>query len=138
EVAPLQVVEPRALAELFVEADEMVHHEAPSKRAVAWATTLSTLIPNLSSTISPGALAPNRSMPTESSAQRDHPNVAAASTDRRGTPAGKTSRWYSSGCTSKRSHDGIDTTRAATPVASSAWAASRHTATSLPVPMRTI
>ena len=52
-------------------------------RALAWATTLSTLMPSFSSATAPGALAPNRSMPIETSAHFAHPNVAAASTDMR-------------------------------------------------------
>ena len=84
EVAALQVVEPGALAELLVEADEAVHQDAPSMRALAWATTLSTLMPSLSSATGPGALAPNRSMPTDASAHVAQPKVAAASTDSAG------------------------------------------------------
>ena len=90
EVAALQVVEPRALALLGVEVLEYdsCHFFFPAS-AVARATTLATLIPSFSNTTLPGALAPKRSMPMLSSAQRDQPNVVAASTDSVGTPFGQ-------------------------------------------------
>ena len=53
-------------------------------RALAWATTLSTLMPSFSSATGPGALAPNRSMPTDASAHRAQPKVVAASTESAG------------------------------------------------------
>ena len=69
EVAALQVVEPRALPELVIQETETIH-DYPFAWAsrVAAATTLSTLMPNLSMTTLPGALAPKRSMPIDSSA----------------------------------------------------------------------
>jgi hypothetical protein len=69
EVPTLQVVEPRALPELVVQASETIHdYPFAAANRVAAATTLSTLIPSLSMTTLPGALAPNRSMPIDSSA----------------------------------------------------------------------
>ena len=88
EVAAPEVVEPRTLVELLVQADQSVHGDhattAVAQSARARRTTWSTLMPSLSRTTSPGALAPKRSMPIESSAKRSHPSVVAASTDSTG------------------------------------------------------
>ncbi len=142
EVAALQVVEPGALVELLVQADEAIgvreihttNATSPVRRALSRApTTFATLIPSLSSTTSPGALAPKRSMPTESSANRAHPNVVAASTDSTGTPAGKSVSRNAASWAASRSQLGRLTTCAPTPSPASCSAAETARATSLPV-----
>ena len=75
EVAALQIVEPRALALLVVEVPE-TFHDHPFRSvtsAVALAATFAMSRPRRSITTPPGALAPKRSMPMLSSAQRAQP-----------------------------------------------------------------
>ena len=136
DVAALEVVEPRALALLVVQVGETIHGVTPSfaASAVARATTLATLMPSLSSTGRPGALAPKRSMPMTSSAQRAHPNVTAG-LDRQHRHAGGQHRRRGTRPAAPRSDPttGMLTTRARRPAAASSAAASTHRLTSLPV-----
>src|SRR5207249_4045372 len=79
-----------------------VIHETRSSSADACATTLSTLNPNCSSTVFPGAEAPKCSIETEppwSPTHLLHPSATPGSTDKRAfTSGGSTWSRYADGC----------------------------------------
>src|SRR5581483_617486 len=74
-----------------VEGDRNPHQATRSRSAVARATTLSTLKPSRSSTVVPGAEAPNRSSEIESPRSPTHcfqPSATPGSTERRARTSG--------------------------------------------------
>src|SRR5581483_999337 len=140
--AALEVVEPGTLTELVVQAPQVAHQSSSSSRSssssFALRATWSPVNPNFSSATFPGAEAPNRSIETVSSAQRSQPKDDAASTASVGTSDGRTCSCASSSSAANSVQLGIDTTRTLRPSASRTGFASRHTATSDPVPMSTM
>src|SRR5262249_24508198 len=97
-------------------------HLLPS-RFLETATTRSGSKPYFLCSSLSGAEAPNVFMPMtwpRGPTYRSHPSVEACSTATRAvTSAGRTLSRYSDGCSSKSSHDGIDTTRERMPSTSS-------------------
>merc|ERR1711988_183723 len=84
---------------------------------------LSAVMPTFSMTRLPGALSPNWSTPTTLSAYLYHNPVTPASMATVFDLSGNTSALYASGCRSKRSTHGIDTTRVPGPSVSAAFTA---------------